>query len=59
MLLPPVAGNKDAGSGGGSVRSALDALPYPRGGQLFSPGGLPRHLVPVFLSHMCVPEQCY
>lgn len=63
LLFPYVVGDKDVGSGGGSVRSALDALPHPGGGQLFPPRGLPGHLVPAFLSHLCVPEQrhqpCY
>lgn len=57
MLFPPVPGDKDVGSGGGSVCRALDALPHPGGGQLFPPAGLSGHLVPAVLSQLCVSEQ--
>lgn len=59
MLFRLVPGYKDVGSGGGSVRRALDAIPHPGGGQLFPPAGLPGHLVPAVLSHLCIPEQCH
>lgn len=55
--LTCIAGHKDAGGGGGSVRSPLDAISDSSGCEFVHGSAVSQHLVPALLPHVHLHQQ--